>query len=317
MSIPNLNKIEFPNSYEKLFFAALRIRLVEERIAEIYPSDKIQSPVHLSIGQEAVAVGICEPLRITDLVFGTYRSHAFYLAKGGKLRQMLAELYGKSTGCAGGKGGSMHLAAPEVGFMGSSAVVASTIPHAVGASLAAKLHSRDQIIVSVFGDGATEEGSYHESLNLANLKQLPLVFVCENNGLAVHSKVEHRQSYDICQQAKSYGMPTTSIADGGNFVKVAEVFSDIVERVKKNRTPEFLEVKTFRYKEHVGPNEDYEAGYRPRSELEEWMANDPLLVQEKLIQKYSPIIIEEINEAVQFAEDSPWPTELDLYTNVL
>lgn len=307
----------FSNSYEKMFYEALRVRLVEERIIQIYPSDKIQSPVHLSIGQEAVAVGVCKSLRPSDLVFGSYRGHAFYLAKGGNLNQMFAELYGKSTGCAGGKGGSMHLAAPEVGFMGSSAVVASTIPHAVGAALAAKLNSRDQVIVSVFGDGATEEGAYHESLNLANLKKIPVIFICENNGLAVHSKVEDRQSYNICQQAKSYGMSTSSIEDGSDFVYIADVFEDIVKTVRANKRPSFLEVKTFRHKEHVGPNEDYDAGYRDRSELVDWMKKDPLILDEALYQRFAPPIKQEIEEAVQFAEDSPWPDDSQLYTDVL
>ena len=307
----------FSNSYEKMFYEALRIRLVEERIIQIYPSDKIQSPVHLSIGQEAVAVGVCNSLKSTDLVFGSYRGHAFYLAKGGDLNQMFAELYGKSTGCAGGKGGSMHLAAPHIGFMGSSAVVSSTIPHAVGAAFAAKFNSRDQVIVSVFGDGATEEGSYHESLNLANLKKIPVVFVCENNGLAVHSKVEDRQSYNICAQAESYGMSTFSIEDGSDFVHIADVFEDIVKTVKANQCPSFLEVKTFPYKEHVGPNDDYDAGYRDRSELVNWMKKDPLILDDVLYQRFSPSINQEIEEAVQYAEASPWPDDSQLYTDVL
>jgi pyruvate dehydrogenase E1 component alpha subunit len=317
MTKSNNNLLNFANSYEKLFYEALRIRLVEERIVQIYPSDKIQSPVHLSIGQEAVAVGICQPLKRSDLVFGSYRGHAFYLAKGGDLNQMFAELYGKSTGCSGGKGGSMHLAAPGVGFMGSSAVVTSTIPHAVGAALAAKLNSRDQVIVSVFGDGATEEGGYHESLNLANLKKVPVIFVCENNGLAVHSKVEARQSYKICEQAESYGMSTNSIEDGSDFVHIANVFEDIVKTVRANQCPSFLEVKTFRYKEHVGPNEDYDAGYRDRSELVNWMKKDPLILDDALYQRFAPSINQEIEEAVQYAEASPWPDDSQLYTDVL
>lgn len=187
--------MNFPGIYEELFYKALRIRLVEERIIELYPSDKIQSPVHLSIGQEAVAVCACQSLKQADLLFCSYRSHAFYRAKGGHLCEMFAELYGKATGCGRGKAGSMHLAAPEVGLMGSSAVVASTIPHAVGAALAAERLKKPQVIVAVFGDGATEEGVYHESLNFAALHKLPIVFFCENNGLAVHSKLEARQAY--------------------------------------------------------------------------------------------------------------------------
>jgi len=191
---------------------ALRIRLVEERVIALYPSDKIQSPVHLSIGQEMVAVGVCQSLTPRDLLFCSYRSHAFYLAKGGDLGEMFAELYGKVTGCARGKGGSMHLAAADVGLMGASAVVASVIPHAVGAALAAKRLGKDHTIVAVFGDGATEEGVYHESLNFAALHALPVIFVCENNGLAVHARQAARQAYRITSLAKTYGIVT--VGDG-------------------------------------------------------------------------------------------------------
>src|SRR5215469_12682757 len=182
--------------FEALFRECLRIRLVEEKIIELYPSDRIQSPVHLSIGQEAVAVGTCETLRPTDLLFATYRSHAFYLAKGGDLNRMFAELYGRIDGLAKGKAGSMHLAAPDVGMMGSSAVVATNLPHAAGAALAARNRRTDQVIVCAFGDGATEEGVYHETLNFVALMQLPVVLLCENNGLAVHASQKERQSYD-------------------------------------------------------------------------------------------------------------------------
>ena len=164
--------------YKPLFEQALKIRLVEEDIIARYHTDKIQSPVHLSIGQEAVAVGICHSLSDHDLLFSTYRSHAFYLAKGGNLNAMMAELYGRVDGCCQGKGGSMHLAAPEVGFVGTSAVVASSISNAVGSALAAKLLNKEQLNVVVFGDGATEEGSYHESLNYASLHQVPVIFIC-------------------------------------------------------------------------------------------------------------------------------------------
>ncbi len=187
----------FTNIYEELFFLALKIRLVEEKVIELYPSDKIQSPVHLSIGQEAVAVGVCRSLTPSDLLFSSYRGHAFYMAKGGDLRAMFAELCGKVTGCCEGKGGSMHLAAPEVGMMGASAIVASTIPHAVGAALAAKLLKKEQVIVAVFGDGAVDEGVYHESLNIAALHALPVIFLFENNGLAVHSRMADRHSFNV------------------------------------------------------------------------------------------------------------------------
>ncbi len=308
--------MDFPNLYEELFYKALRIRLVEERIIELYPSDKIQSPVHLSIGQEAVAVGVCQPLMLTDLLFGSYRSHAFYLAKGGNLCEMFAELYGKTTGCGGGKAGSMHLAAPEVNFMGSSAVVASTISHAVGAALAARRLEKDQVIVAVFGDGGTEEGVYHESLNFAALHRLPVIFCCENNGLAVHSKLSARQSYRITEHVGSYGVPAIYCADGHDFLKVYKIFSKIVDEVHRSRQPRFIEIQTYRYKEHVGPGEDYEAGYRSIDELESWQAKDPLILNQQLVAKYRPAIIREIDLAVEFAEMSPCPGSEQLLSDV-
>jgi pyruvate dehydrogenase E1 component alpha subunit len=200
--------------YRRLFRTALLIRLVEERIIDLYPSDKIQSPVHLSIGQEAVAVGVCDGLQPDDLVFATYRSHGFYVAKGGSLDAMFAELYGRKGGVSGGKAGSMHLAAPEVGLMGSSAVVASTIPHAVGAALSFKRRGASQIAVAVFGDGATEEGVYHESLNFAALMKVPVLFVCEDNGLAVHSHRPVRQSYRLAEHAATFGIAGRRLEEG-------------------------------------------------------------------------------------------------------
>jgi TPP-dependent pyruvate/acetoin dehydrogenase alpha subunit len=307
----------FASVNEELFYKALRIRMVEARIVELYPGDKIQSPVHLSIGQEAVAVGACQSLKPTDLLFASYRNHAFYLAKGGDLQAMFAELYGKVTGCAGGKAGSMHLLAPEVGLMGSSAVVASTIPHAVGAALVAKRRKHEQVIVAVFGDGATEEGVYHESLNFSALHKLPIVFLCENNGLAVHSALSARQSYRIIEHARSYGLPVVCVPEGYDFMKVYETFSGIVDHVRQHRTPYFIEIQTYRYKEHVGPGEDHHAGYRSREEFEAWKAKDQLILNRKLADRYCPIILQEIDEAVAFAEASPCPGGEHLLSDVL
>jgi len=309
--------MDLRNLYDELFHKALRIRLVEERIIELYPSDKIQSPVHLSIGQEAVAVGICQCLRVTDLLFGSYRSHALYLAKGGDLSEMFAELYGKMTGCGGGKAGSMHLAAPEAGFMGSSAVVASTIPHAVGAALAAKRLHKDQVVVAVFGDGATDEGVYHESLNFASLHRLPVVLVCENNGLAVHSRLAARQAYVIGEHATAYGLPVTQCPDGHDFMKLHMVFSDIVDSVRADGGPQFVEVQTCRYKEHVGPGDDHEAGYRSRDELERWQSRDPLILRSDLVAKHRSRLTGEIDRAVAYAEASPWPGKEQLLSDVI
>ena len=305
------------NRFEKLFRAALRIRMVEERIIVLYPSDKIQSPVHLSIGQEAVAVGACESLSPTDLVFGTYRSHAFYLAKGGDIRQMFAELFGKSTGCCGGKGGSMHLAAPEVGLMGASAVVASTIPHAVGAALASKRLGKGQVVVAVFGDGAMDEGVYHESLNFAALHLVPMIFLVENNSLAVHSPVESRHSFSTLTHARAYGIPARRIEEGYDFIRVADTVSEIVREVRMTKKPQLIEIRTFRFKEHVGVGEDYDSGYRDRKDLEAWQALDPLSVDIGLRQRLETEIAREIDDAVKFAEESSWPGREALLQDVI
>jgi TPP-dependent pyruvate/acetoin dehydrogenase alpha subunit len=303
--------------YETLFRQALLIRLLEEKVVELYPSDKIQSPVHLSIGQEAVAVGVCHSLRKEDLLFGNYRSHAFYLAKGGGLNQLMAELYGKATGCGRGKAGSMHLAAPDAGFMGSSAVVASTIPHAVGAAWAAKLLRTDQVIAVIFGDGATDEGVYHECLNFTSLHQLPILLVCENNGLAVHASQRDRQAFSIQKHAETYGLPVERIEEGYDFVKIALRLETIINKIRSQRTPQFVEIRTFRYKEHVGPGDDFDAGYRSRKELEEWMKFDPLCTDVCNREKFLADVQAEINAAVAYAEQSPWPGPEDLLTHVL
>jgi TPP-dependent pyruvate/acetoin dehydrogenase alpha subunit len=303
--------------YQPLFRQALLIRAVEERIIALYPSDKIQSPVHLSIGQEAVAVGVCHGLRKQDPLFGTYRSHAFYLAKGGDLKQMLAELYGKVTGCGRGKAGSMHLAAPEVGYMGSSAVVASTIPHAVGAAWAAKLRGLDQVVVAVFGDGATDEGVYHESLNFAALHQVPVLLVCENNGLAVHAAIKDRQAFSIVEHAATYGLPAERIEEGYDFVEVALRLDEHIARVRADRRPRLVEIRTYRYQEHVGPGDDFQAGYRSRGELDAWQRKDPLCWDTATRAQLLPGVRAEIDEAVAFAEQSPWPGPEELLADVI
>ena len=193
----------------KLYRSLYRIRRVEEEIARVYPTDKIKSPVHLSIGQEGVAVGVCEALEPSDVVFGSYRGHAMYLAKGGDVRRMIAELYGKVDGCARGKGGSMHLVDVPQGVMGTSAVVATTIPNAVGYAYAIKLRRERRVVVSFFGDGATEEGVFHESLNFAALKKLPILFVCENNHYAIHTHQRQRQANeDICGRGAKFHFKT-------------------------------------------------------------------------------------------------------------
>jgi pyruvate dehydrogenase E1 component alpha subunit len=302
--------------YRRLFRTALLIRLVEERIIELYPSDKIQSPVHLSIGQEAVAVGVCDALRPDDLVFATYRSHGFYIAKGGRLDAMFAELYGRKDGISGGKAGSMHLAAPEVGLMGSSAVVASTIPHAVGAALSFKRRGLSRITVAVFGDGATEEGVYHESLNFAALMKVPVLFLCEDNGLAVHSHRPVRQAYRLTEHAAAFGIASHRVEEGWDMLAIRAAVLEAAVRVRTGQ-PFVLEVATSRYKEHVGVGEDFHFDYRTRDSVDAWKRRDPLIIDTKLVAELKPELEREIAAAVAFAEASPAPGHAELLTDVI
>mgnify|MGYP006080352713 CR=1 FL=1 len=309
--------LNFKNKEEKLFYDALRIRLVEEKIIELYPYDKIQSPVHLSIGQEAVAVSLCSEIKVNDWLFINYRGHAFYLANGGPMPELFAELYGKKGGLSKGKAGSMHLADPSNGIIGASAVVASTISHAVGAALASKIRGENRVFVAIFGDGATEQGVYHESLNFASLHGLQVLFLCENNELAVHASIEERQSYSLIKHANSYNINATKILQGYDVNILTNHFRKKLEYIRKNRRPALIEVKTCRYKEHVGPGEDFDAGYRDLKVVNNWKKNDPLIFNKKLIKKFTPLITNEINNAVDFAEKSPFPELNDLLTDVL
>ena len=313
---------DYKNVYERLYRSLYRIRRVEEEIARIYPTDKIRSPVHLSIGQEAVSVGVCEALRPDDVVFGTYRSHAYYLAKGGDLKKMLAELYGKATGCAKGKGGSMHLVDAAHGVMGASAVVGTTIPAAVGYAYALKLKKKDSVVVSFFGDGATDEGVFHESMNFAALKSLPVVFVCENNFYAIHTHQTRRQKLaNICEKARAYGMPAEQIPDN-DVLRIYDRVSAAVGKLRSGETgPVFFECLTYRLKEHVGPNDDFHLGYRSREEAARWIENDPIRRLTEVIdaaqrQKTESGVEAEIRDAFAFAEQSPFPESAELYTDV-
>jgi TPP-dependent pyruvate/acetoin dehydrogenase alpha subunit len=306
---------------ERLYRSLYRIRRLEEEIARIYPTDRIKSPVHLSIGQEAVSVGVCEALRPQDIVFGTYRGHALYLAKGGDMRAMVAELFGKATGCARGKGGSMHLIDPEAGMMGASAVVGSTIPNAVGYAYALKQHRTDAIVASFFGDGATEEGVFAESVNFAVLKRLPILFVCENNQYAIHTHQRLRQGRpDICARAAVYGLAAERI-ENNDVLRLYKRCMDILPAIRAGRGPAFLEVMTYRWQEHVGPSTDYQLGYRREEDARPWIESDQLQWLAELVPAERRARIEhdvelEIADALVFAEDSPFPAAAELYTDV-
>lgn len=302
--------------YEELFREALRIRMVEEKIIELYPSDQVQSPVHLSIGQEAVAVGVCKNLSKNDWVFINYRGHAFYLAKGGPLPEFFAELMGKISGLSKGKGGSMHLAAPQVGIMGASAVVASTISHAAGAALASKIRGERRVFVANFGDGATEQGVFHETLNFTALHRLPVLFLCEDNELAVHATKAERQSFSLKALVGAYGIEYHELREGYDLLRVHEAARTAIESIKNNGNPIFLHIRTARYKEHVGPGDDFYAGYRSESDIRAWQEKDPLCKDKQLKEKLMPELAEEIAKAVQFAQDAALPAEKELLSDV-
>ena len=306
--------------HARLYRALHRIRRVEEAIARVYPTDAIKSPVHLAIGQESVSVGVCDVLEADDVVFGTYRSHALYLAKGGDLPRMIAELYGKVTGCARGKGGSMHLIDAAHGVMGTSAVVATTIPLAVGYAYALRLRNTAAIVASFFGDGAVEEGAFHESLNFAALKQLPVLFVCENNQYAIHSPIAARQGHaPIAERAAGYGIPAVRINDG-DVLAIREAAARATAEIRRGGGPRFLECATYRWKQHVGPNDDFDAGYRSRDEAGHWFARDWTRtigdrLDPEVRRTIDTSVDEEIRAAFAFAEASPFPDAGELFTD--
>lgn len=308
----NLDTLRYRAAYREMW----RIRLFEEAAIRAVGDKLVHGAIHPSIGQEAVAVGVCDALRPDDLVFATYRSHGFYIAKGGRLDTMFAELYGRIGGGAKGKAGSMHLSAPEVGLMGSSAVVASTIPHAVGAALSFKRRRSQRIAVTVFGDGATEEGVYHESLNFAALMKVPVLFLCEDNGLAVHSFRNVRQSYGLLKHAETYGIATRRIEEGWDMLAIREATLEAVERVRAGE-PFVLEIATSRYKEHVGVGEDFHFQYRTRDAVDAWKKRDPLVVDTALVEALRPELMREIEAAVAFAEKSPAPGREELLTDII
>lgn len=316
-----------PETLRAMYITMVRIRKVEEKIAELYPKQEMRCPIHLSIGQEAVAVGVCAALRRDDYIFSAHRSHAHYLAKGGDLRRMMAELFGKKTGCAKGKGGSMHLAQPDVGMMGATPIVAATIPIAAGMALASVMQQSDRISVAFFGDAAVEEGTFHETMNFASLRRLPLLFICENNLYSTATPLWKRQPADnIYERPRGYRIPGVRV-DGNDLLATFDAATEAVARARLGDGPTFIECRTYRWLEHVGPNFDYDLGYRTREEVEGWMAKCPvraceqLLLDRKLLSNRDVAqITEEINrevdDSVKFAKDSPFPNESDAFSDV-
>ncbi len=319
----NLDLSPSPTLLERLYRTMLRIREFEEQVADLVEKGEIKCPCHLCIGQEATAAGVCASLETRDYLLGAHRSHGHYLAKGGPMDQMMAELFGRTTGCSRGRGGSMHLIAPEVGILGTVPIVSGTIPIAVGAALASSLRKDGRVTVVFFGDGAMEEGTLHESMNLAAVKKLPVVFVCENNFYSSHLHWTERRAEDnLLDSAKAHGMPGLSV-DGNDVEAVHVAAQGAVERARHGGGPAFLECRTFRWRGHVGPSWDMDVGLTRKDEVQDWMKKDPIRrLKHRLVEaegmkeeKFKSIhdqVKDEVARSVDFARRSPWPDPSDL-----
>ena len=310
----------------RFFRIMTRIRIFEERVAELVEQNEIHCPCHLYIGQEGIAAGVCAALNDEDYVWGGHRSHGHYLAKGGDLRAMMAELFGKTTGCSKGRGGSMHLFAAEVGILGTVPLVAATIPLAVGAGLASKLRADGRVSVPFFGDGAVEEGHFHESVNLAAVYRLPLIFVCENNFYASHMSLLQRRAEDNIYKASDiHGIPGVRL-DGNDVIEVYCAAMEAVRRARSGGGPTLLECRTYRWRGHVGASWDMDVGVKRKDELKDWFPKDPLarirsrLIGSDVSQKELDQIVEgtrtEVEEAVLFARQSPYPDQEELFDHL-
>lgn len=307
--------------YKKIYL----MRRVEEKIQEVYYTDVMKTPVHLSLGEESIIAGVCQALSVDDQVYGTCRGHALFLARSNDLDGFYGELCGKVTGVAKGKAGSMHISCPESGFVVSSAIVSSIIPVALGAAFAAKYKKNNHIVAVFFGDGATEEGVFWETLNMACLKKLPILFVCEDNGLAIHAHIADRQHYSIPNAAKTFGLPVYS-DDTTDAERIYEAAEEAVKIIRETELPYFMHLKYHRYLEHVGVNEDYSFGYRKKKDYVEWYAMDPVKKQrEKLlsigiieseIKAEEAVIDKNIDKSMKRALDAAFPTDSELFKDV-
>lgn len=316
-----------PGQVLTLYRSMLRIRRVEEALATRYREQQMRCPLHLCIGQEAVAAGVCHALRRSDRVFGNHRAHGHYLAKGGDLRRMIAELYGRATGCCAGRGGSMHLIDVAAGFMGATPIVGGTVPIAVGSAWSAKLQHDDTVTVVFFGDGCFEEGVLHESMNFARLHGLPVVFVCENNDYSVYTPLRERQpARPIVGIARAHGLTATQI-DGNDVMAVHAAAVAAIEAARAGAGPGFIEARTYRWLEHCGPDDDDHLGYRSAQTIAQGRAGCPLarmrshMRQAGLLDGAASAALEravadEITDAFAYAIDSPYPDPNELATHL-
>lgn len=309
-----------------MYRSMLRIRLFEEQVAELDEAGDINTPCHYCIGQEAPPTGVCLALSVEDMIWGTHRSHGHYLAKGGDMPTLMAEIFCRATGCSSGRGGSMHICDPEQGMMGSVPIVAATIPLAVGGGLAEKLRGSGRVSVSFFGDGATEEGHFYESLNLAALQSLPVVFVCENNLYSSHMGLAERRRLDnICELGSVHGMEATQV-DGNDVIAVYRTAVAAVKRARAGGGPTLIECRTFRWRGHVGPSWDTDVGVKRKDELTEWIKQDPIPrcadqilargVDRHALDEIRSEVQQEIDDALHFALHSPFPQTSEVTRHV-
>lgn len=309
----------------QMYTVMLTIRRFEERAALELENGNIPGIVHSYIGQEAVAAGVCANLGVDDRIVSTHRGHGHCIAKGADIKRMMAELYGRKTGYCKGKGGSMHIADFSVGMIGANGIVGAGLPIAVGAAMAAQLEGRNRVAVSFFGDGACQEGTFHEALNLASIWKLPIVFVCENNLYGVNTPAHYAIPLkDIAERAKAYAMPGI-VVDGNDVLAVYEASRDAIEKARAGQGPHFLECKTYRWRGHAESRAF--ADLRPAEEVAEWKGKCPiarlerklleegLLTQEELA-ALDRQITSRIAEAIKFADESPWPKPEDALEDV-
>jgi pyruvate dehydrogenase E1 component alpha subunit len=308
----------------ELYRKMLTIRRFEEKAAELYKNGAIPGDVHLCIGQEAIAVGICACLRREDLITGTHRAHGQVFAKGADLKKMMAELFGKATGYCRGKGGSIHLADVDVGVLGANGIVGGSIAIGVGAALACLMKDTDNVAVAFFGDGASNRGTFHEAVNLAAIWKLPVVFVCENNFYAMSSYQRDAMAVqNVSERAVAYGIPGVSI-DGNDVVAVWETGQEAVRRARQGQGPTLIEAITWRHHGHFEGENDV---YRDPKEHEAWLKKDPVArfgdqllrkhrVSDQELDRIEQAVRDEIQEAVEFAQKSPWPDAAELLEDI-
>jgi len=316
-----------PNLLISLHQDLLKVRLTEETLAERYKQQEMRTPAHFGSGQEAVAVGVCHALRTDDVVYTHHRSHNHFLAKGGSTYELAAELYGRADGCSGGRGGSVHLTAPEVGFIASSAILGEMTAVAVGAALAFQMDKLDRVAVTFFGEGAMDEGSFYESANYAAVKKLPVLFVCENNLYATESPLHVRQAAgtDLCERVRSFKIDAKRI-DGNDVLEVFQTTQAVVEQLRSGDGPYFLECMTYRWREHVGPHFDHDLKrtYRTREEVEGWIARCPVtrsrerlmksgIATEAQLDNWQDEVQRKVNADIDKAREAPWPAVSTLF----